>query len=184
MREQDARSPCRSVRRATARVDVVDARRTRRRTRARRRRCTSSGARSAAVRRSSRAASRSTGGCARSTVASGARAVQLGVDEHRAGVTSHLPSTISPSASSAQDVGGLHLVPPDAPRVAPHRRRRRVAHVMWPERFSRQPSWARMRSAHAKLLFHTQWCGHRRAQSLDPRGQPAGCSYVTDVPCC
>src|ERR1700690_2932359 len=41
-------------------------------------------------------------------------------------------------ASSHQTPPGLHHMPPSA-----------VAQVMWPDKFSRQPSRARMRSAHA-----------------------------------
>ena len=49
----------------------------------------------------------------------GAGAVQLGVQEHRG---RDVPLAFDDLAVGveAQDVGGAHLVPPDAPRVAPH----------------------------------------------------------------
>ena len=77
-----------------------------------------------------------------------ARARCSSVCRKTAGVTSQRPSTISPSASSRRTSDactsshhmphGLHHIPPSS-----------VATVMWPDRFSRQPSRARMRSAHA-----------------------------------
>ena len=100
----------------------------------------------------------------------GTRAVQLGVDEHRPG-RAPLPVDHLAVGAHQHDVGGLRLLPPDSPGVAPEvvgallRPRDVARHVLLPARTGKDPQRAR------QLLLHRQraadaeqllGCGPRR----------------------
>ena len=78
----------------------------------------------------------------------GAGAVQLGVQEHRG---RDVPRALDDRCRRRRAAGCRRPAPRPTrcPTGCTTCRRRVSAHVMWPDRFSRQPSWARMRSAHA-----------------------------------